>query len=167
MKLISLSLIACSLLISCSSCNRKLAKDKGTTNAVTVSGQPSDTMSPGPGPDDQKDGSTNANGTGTTMGNENSNSTKTTYDLVLSFYSIGAGIDNEAKEGYDKFLEGYKGKVNAEETRWGREGEVDYCLKLSGLSEGEKKDFVAKSRQVLEKSKLVHIKENSPCVHKK
>ena len=154
MKIINLSLIASIILISCSACHRKMAKDTGTKDAVTVSGQPSDTMSPG-APTNQNEGNL------TNKGESNM------YDLVLSFYSIGAGIDRETKESYDKFLEGYKDKVNAEQTRWGREGEVDYCLKLSALSEGEKKDFVAKSRTLLEKSKLVHIKENSPCVHKK
>jgi hypothetical protein len=155
MKLVNLSLLACIMLLSCSSCNKKLAKDK-QTNAVTMQGTPSDTMSPGAGPSDQ-----NTGGTG------NNDDKAGTYDLVLSFYSIGGGIDLEAKEGYDKFLEGYKGKITPEETRWGREGEVDYCLKLSALSEGEKKDFIAKSRKVLENSKLVHIYENHRCVHKK
>lgn len=168
MNLINLSLIACSLLLSCASCHRKLAKEKETTNAVTLQGTPSDTMTQATGPsnDNEQTGSDNGN----SMNSDSTNSNRMgngNYDLVLSFYSIGAGIDNEAKESYDKFLDSYRDKVSVEETRWGREGEVDYCLKLSGLSEGEKNDFVEKSRNLLEKSKLVHINENAPCVHKK
>lgn len=171
MNIVNLSLIACTLLLSVS-CNRKMAKDKQTANAVTLQGTPSDIVSPGPGPTDQEEGdNTASNGQDTNMGNDstvNSNRTgNSNYDLVLSFYSIGAGIDHEAKKSYSEFLDKHKDRITVETTRWGREGEVDYCLKLSSLSEGEKKDFIDKSRQILEKSKLVHIRENSPCVHKK
>jgi hypothetical protein len=87
--------------------------------------------------------------------------------LVVSFYSICCGINHKAQEDLDKFIKRYektKGKQLTKTTvRWGREGEVDYCLKLSELSPREQKRFIAKVRSLLKKSKLVHINENVAC----
>ena len=61
-----------------------------------------------------------------------------TSRLVVSFYSICCGIDHKAKEKLDEFIKRYekaKGKpLTKAAVRWGREGEIDYCLKLSELS---------------------------------
>lgn len=174
MNLISISIVAGSIfLISASSCNRNAAKDKkaaDSTNAVTLSGTPSDVTNQPPGPTtdtsseaEQKD---KEQQTGS-EGQENSGNKGEVYGLVVSFYSPGNGINRKAKTDYDAFLEGFKGKVEVEQVRWGREGEIDYCLKLSNLSAAEKKDFIVRSKQLLEKADRVNITENTGCVHKK
>ncbi len=90
-----------------------------------------------------------------------------TSRLVVSFYSICCGIDHKAQEKLDKFIHDYeklKGRqLTKAAVRWGREGEIDYCLKLSELSTRERKRFVSKVRLLLKTSKLVHINENAPC----
>lgn len=89
-----------------------------------------------------------------------------TNRLVVSFYSKGEGIDYKNKDAYEKFLNSYPKKIAFEPTFWGREGEVDYCLKLNELSATEQAEFVRKTKELLGKSLLVHVDENAPCVHK-
>jgi hypothetical protein len=87
--------------------------------------------------------------------------------LVVSFYSICCGIDHQAQENLDNFIKRYEKTKRKQLTKaavsWGREGEVDYCLKLSELSPKEQKSFIAQVRGLLKKSKLVHINENAAC----
>jgi hypothetical protein len=47
--------------------------------------------------------------------------------------------------------------------RWGREGEIDYCLKLSELNNQQQVKFIADTKEVLKKSKLVRYYENTTC----
>lgn len=88
------------------------------------------------------------------------------YRLVVSFYSTTSGIDLKTNDEFVKFLNSYPKKINYEPTHWGREGEIDYCLKLSELSSAEQGDFVKKAKEILSKSTLVHVNENAACVHK-
>lgn len=90
-----------------------------------------------------------------------------TSRLVVSFYSICCGIDHQAQENLDKFIKQYEKTKRKQLAKtavpWGREGEVDYCLKLSELSRRDQKKFIAQVRTLLKKSKLVHINENAAC----
>lgn len=87
--------------------------------------------------------------------------------LVVSFYSICCGIDHQAQENLDNFIKRYektkRKQLTKAEVHWGKEGEIDYCLKLSELSPKEQKRFIAQVRALLKKSKLVHINENAAC----
>ncbi len=90
-----------------------------------------------------------------------------TQRLVVSFYSICCGIDSKAQEDLDKFIKRYE-KTNRKQltkaaVHWGKEGEIDYCLKLSELSRREQKRFISQVRLLLKRSKLVHINENAAC----
>ena len=85
--------------------------------------------------------------------------------FVVSFYSIGQGIDGTVHGEFLKFLDSYPKKIAYEPTHWGREGEIDYCLSLTELSATEQTEFIKKANNILSKSKLVHIKENSVCEH--
>lgn len=89
-----------------------------------------------------------------------------TYRLVVSFYSKGEGPDQKNKQEFEKFLSNQPKKIAFEPTTWGREGEVDYCLKLNELSGTEQTDFVRKAKELLSKSQLVHVNENAQCVNK-
>jgi hypothetical protein len=90
-----------------------------------------------------------------------------TSRLVVSFYSICCGIDRQAQEKLDKFINTYEKAKGKQLTRsavhWGREGEIDYCLKLSELSPRQQRKFISKVRSLLKSSKLVHINENTAC----
>ncbi|MGB7924446.1 MAG: hypothetical protein WCF57_14490 [Pyrinomonadaceae bacterium] len=87
--------------------------------------------------------------------------------LVVSFYSICCGINHKAQEKLDRFIKRYEKTKRKQLTkaavRWGREGEIDYCLKLSELSPREQKRFISQVRLLLKRSKLVHINENVAC----
>jgi len=88
------------------------------------------------------------------------------YPLVLSFYSIGTGVDGTYLRKFNDFLESYQPKLNPIITPWGREGEVDFCFTLNELSTNQRKKFIKEVRELLKDCKLVHIYENAPCVHK-
>ena len=89
-----------------------------------------------------------------------------TYRLVVAFYSKGEGIDSKVNDVFVKFLDSHPKKIAYEPTHWGREGEIDYCLKLSELSPVEQDEFVKKAKDLLSKSSLVHVNESAKCVHK-
>lgn len=104
--------------------------------------------------------------TQTTTTNSTTPPTEDSYRLVVEFFSIGQGIDGKSNDEFVKFLDSYPKKIAYTPTHWGREGEIDYCLKLSELSTSEQSDFVKKAQEILSSSKLVHINENAKCVHK-
>jgi len=83
-----------------------------------------------------------------------------------SFISIGEGIDIELHNKFVQFLDSYPKKISYSPVSWGREGEIDYCLKLTELTPAEQEEFIKKLKDILTKSKLVHINENEKCVHK-
>lgn len=85
------------------------------------------------------------------------------YRLVLEFYSIGAGTDGSAINKFQSFLDNHPKKPTYDKMRWGREGECDYCLKLSELGKKEQAQFVEEVKKLLTSSQLVHIEENKPC----
>lgn len=90
-----------------------------------------------------------------------------TSRLVISFFSICCGIDHQAQEKLDTFIKRYekakRKRLTKAAVRWGREGEIDYCLQLSELSSREQKKFISQVRTLLKKSKLVNINENAAC----
>lgn len=92
---------------------------------------------------------------------------KEKYRLTVSFYSIGQGTDSEHHQKFKDYLKNYSPDIKFEQIAWGREGEQDYCLKLMELSPKEQEKFIKNVRILLEKSDLVHIKENEECVHKR
>ena len=85
--------------------------------------------------------------------------------FVVSFYSMGEGIDGKVNDEFVKFLDSYRKKISYTPTQWGREGETDYCLALTELSSAEQIEFVKKANELLAKSKLVNKIENAKCSH--
>jgi hypothetical protein len=95
----------------------------------------------------------------------------TIYSLVVSFYSIGSGIDfNVAKE-YNQMLNSYTTSegilLDFDKVSWGREGETDFCIRLNSFSKKEKENFLEKSQAILKKTERVHTKENASCRQKR
>jgi hypothetical protein len=93
------------------------------------------------------------------------------YRFTVSFISIGSGIDAKAREQFLAFVQAFNAKNNVniplEKTSWGREGETDYCLKLTELSEEAQLRFITEAKEVLKNSTRVRYKENSSCGRKK
>ena len=89
------------------------------------------------------------------------------YRLSVSFYSIGGGTDSEAIQKLNHFLTSYKPTIANETSRWGREGEVNYCFRLSELSKKDQVKFIEEVKKLLASSQLVRIEENKECIVKK
>ena len=92
------------------------------------------------------------------------------YGLLISFSSVCCGINSGAREKLDGFVSDYekrKGeRLKKETVYWGKEGEIDYCFKLSELSAKEKRTFVAAVRALLKDAELVRIVENARCANR-
>ena len=93
-----------------------------------------------------------------------------TYRFGVSFYSIGTGIDGAARDQMLEYIASFeqknKLKLLMEKFAWGREGEVDYCFKLSELDKKKQDQFVTEIKKVLRKSTRIHYKENEDCVRR-
>lgn len=113
----------------------------------------------------EKNKVTNSNKNASQQINENS------FRFIASFYSKGQGIDGNTLENYIKFLKEFEitkgSSLNYEIVNWGREGETDYCFKLSSLNTNEQEQFIIDSKNILRHSELVYTSENTLCKHKK
>lgn len=93
------------------------------------------------------------------------------YSLRISFISIGSGTDIKTKQEYEQFLKQFEESNNVtilvDKASWGKEGEIDFCIKLTGLSDDLRKQFIQETKDKLKNSKLVRIYENTTCKYKK
>lgn len=89
------------------------------------------------------------------------------YRLIVSFISFANGIDYESKNKIVEFISDYEEKkgvnIAKEVIHWGREGEVDYCFKLTEISQSEQKKFISKIKLLSLESQRIQLRENSPC----
>jgi hypothetical protein len=103
--------------------------------------------------------------------NQNNNPETEIYSLVVSFYSIGGGIDRAVAQEFDylikDFQEQFGEKFVAERVSWGREGEVDYCIQLGKLKTASLDSFKSRAEIILKKTDRVHSKENAPCIRRR
>jgi len=87
------------------------------------------------------------------------------FRLVVSFISIGAGTDPDAKVLLDKFISEYVAKsgksVKYIMIPWGREGEVDCCFNMNELTASEQKDFIESLKVEMKGKELIQINENA------
>ncbi len=94
-----------------------------------------------------------------------------TFRLIVSFISIGAGPDAQLKEAIDNYIISYNKKnsieLAIEKYPWGREGETDYCMNLTEIGSDNQIVFIKGIQDIVKDSKLVFIKENEVCKHKK
>lgn len=86
--------------------------------------------------------------------------------LVVSFISQGGGIDYKTKEEFEKWL-GMREKFVYETTTWGREGEVNFCFRMTNISTREQDIFVKDVRTFLTDKPLVLVSEYSKCDKRK
>ncbi|HEY4800209.1 MAG TPA: hypothetical protein VII99_14105, partial [Bacteroidia bacterium] len=144
------------VLFSCSSCRSK--KSTTTTSVSSYTAAPPQTTSSSTPPS-----STPTQPSTTIIVTQPQNAPQIQNDnvrLVVSFFSIGQGIDLKTHDEFLKFLDSYPKKIAYSPKHWGREGEVDYCLSLNELSPVEQNYFVKKANDILLKSSFVHMKEN-------
>jgi hypothetical protein len=94
-----------------------------------------------------------------------------TYRFIVSFFSVASGPDRDGMNTFEKWVSGYatehKAKISAEKISWGREGEMDYCYSLDGLSKDDQSSFVSAAKTQLASIKQVNVFENEACKHQK
>lgn len=99
----------------------------------------------------------------TTVVADNSTTTTDTvqviYRLSISFISKGEGIDGNTQESFLKWVLAQPSHPKYDEYHWGREGEINYCFKLSELSTREQEIFVRDVRTQLTDKELVFVSE--------
>lgn len=86
------------------------------------------------------------------------------YRYIVSFYSIGTGVNGAAVQQLEGFIKQFeatnKVSVPYVPVRWGREGEVDYCFKLNGMTAVQQVAFIKESLELLKGAEHIHFKEN-------
>ena len=91
------------------------------------------------------------------------------YRLIVSFYSIGSGAEHDFIEKFEVSIGDFSQEVHKnidyEKASWGREGETDFCLRLSELNPSQQNTMIARTQEILKSAKWVHIYENQPCRH--
>ncbi|MEO8087326.1 MAG: hypothetical protein ABI763_10925 [Bacteroidota bacterium] len=87
--------------------------------------------------------------------------------FIVSFYSIGSGIDRGQPDNLKAFVDVFSKKnsksIEFNEVHWGREGETDYCFTLNGLSDIQVIDFIEGAKGALKAAEHVHFNENQAC----
>ena len=86
------------------------------------------------------------------------------FRLSVSFYSIGAGTDATAIDKFNNMLKSYSPQLKYELSRWGREGEINYCFQLKELNPNKQNTFINEVKKLLNDCQLVHIEENTTCI---
>ncbi len=88
-------------------------------------------------------------------------------DVLISFISVGAGINSIALKQLEDFLNEFEKKnsikIKFSKITYGREGETDYCFDLSALKSDIRNMFISKSKELLNKSEHVNYLENKSC----
>ena len=85
---------------------------------------------------------------------------KTKYALVISFISIGHGIDGASYDKIDAFIKNNPKKPAVTINQRGREGEKMMYLELSELSKKEKKAFIEDVEKLIVNKDLVKIQRD-------
>lgn len=100
----------------------------------------------------------------TTLNRDEAANAQAVFAVGISFISFGAGIDPEARQLLDDFMDNFelknKLKLHGYVIPWGREGEADFCLGLSGLSPSLKTQFIEDLKIVFKGRELVQIRES-------
>ncbi len=92
------------------------------------------------------------------------------YDLIVSFISIGSGIDGKSVKILDNFIIAFQQDKNViityKRIAWGREGETEYCFSLANLSKEMKEKFTVNVKSYFLDNQLIALYENEYFTHK-
>lgn len=93
------------------------------------------------------------------------------YDIIISFTSMGEGIDYALRKEVDAEILNFNNEHNLtiqpQIVHWGREGEADYNILLKNLSTSQKKKFISSLKEMVGISELTLIYLNQKAVHKR
>lgn len=101
----------------------------------------------------------------TSSTSEQTKDTDAKFQFIVSFISTGAGIDKTAKKQFEQFITEFENtnklKLNVVITKWGREGEVNYCFVLKELNRDLQNIFITNTKSTLSQSNLIRFHENN------
>jgi hypothetical protein len=160
MKLVNiLGLFILTAMISCSE-NKNTSSTKSPAEPQQTDSRPSGTTSDRAIPVDDTTTESNGEKVKTQSGDS-------LMPLIVSFYSIGQGIDRGQKEKLMAYLQESEKKegqkIEYSEVHWGREGETDFCFPLKGFSDKQVTDFIKGVKQALNTAEHVHFLQNQVC----
>ncbi len=92
--------------------------------------------------------------------NQNPKIKKLTFRLIVSFTSHASGIDFEKYDAIIKYIQSHPKKPKYKLYGWGREGEVDICMKLKELKKSERKAFIEEIKKLAQGSDRVFVNTN-------
>ncbi len=91
-------------------------------------------------------------------------------NIHVSFISIGSGTDGKARKAMLDYLDSYqtakKIALHIDTKKWGREGEIDYCILTNTLTISNFTELKTNLNQLLEGNPLVRMQENGSCESK-
>lgn len=79
------------------------------------------------------------------------------HDLVVSFISLGAGIDRGVHQEFRAYLDSLSDKVSYEAVPQGYEGEGDYRIDFQDIGAEERQAIVGTIRKICAQSSLVTV----------
>lgn len=86
--------------------------------------------------------------------------------LVVSFISKGEGIDYKTEESFKAWL-AERPQFTYEVTHWGREGEANYCFRMSNIDGRQQESFIRDVRTFMTDKELVIVSEWEKCDKRK
>lgn len=97
----------------------------------------------------------------TTTSSEKTMQSEKKYRFIVSFFSIGTGLDADAFTKFENFVKNHPSKPAYDTFRWGREGETDISFNLKEFKkEADKTKFIEDLKAAIGKSDRVRYKEN-------
>ena len=88
-------------------------------------------------------------------------------NIIVSFISIGSGTDGKTRTSFLALIDTFQKEKNIslaiDVRRWGREGEVDYCINTTTLNATDLKDLSLRIKKIVAESSLVNYYENKSC----
>lgn len=104
--------------------------------------------------------SSTANDSGSTSSNSKTAGKEKKYRLIISFSSIGTGIDADAYAKMEKFVKEHPKKPAFERYSYGREGESDIAFTLKEIKSGDQAKFIEELKAAIGATDRVNYKEN-------
>jgi len=84
------------------------------------------------------------------------------HRFIVSFFSIGTGLDTDAYTKFESFVKNHPSKPVYDSYRWGREGEVDIVFNLKEFKKAaDQAKFIEELKNAIGKSDRVRYSENA------
>ena len=91
----------------------------------------------------------------------------TTYAAVVTFSSYNGNINIRAVASYDAYItsieERFPGKITKTKSAWGKNGEFDYCVQLTGLDQNTQTEILQNLKTRSEGKELVELQFDAEC----